>query len=42
MLRGAGNATAARDALQRYLQQAPGAEDRAFVQRELDKLGGAR
>ena len=29
-------------ALQRYLQQSPNAEDRAFVQRELEKLGGAR
>ena len=41
-LRGAGDHRGARDALQRYLQQAPNAEDRAFVQRELDKLGGAR
>lgn len=41
-LRSAGNAAGARDALQRYLRQAPNAEDRAFVQRELDKLGGAR
>ena len=42
VLRSAGNASGARAALQRYLQQAPDAEDRAFVQRELDKLGGAR
>jgi len=39
-LRAAGNTAAARDALQRYLALAPQAEDRAFVQRELDKLGG--
>ena len=25
-----------------YLKDAPDAEDRAFVQRELEKLGGAR
>lgn len=37
-LRNAGNAAGARTALQRYLQQADDAEDRAFVQRELDKL----
>lgn len=42
VLRTAGNTNAARDALQRYLQQSPNAEDRAFVQRELEKLGGAR
>lgn len=42
VLRGAGNAAGARDALQHYLQQSPDAEDRAFVQRELEKLGGAR
>ena len=42
VLRTAGNAAGARDALQRYLQQTPNAEDRAFVQRELEKLGGAR
>lgn len=42
VLRAAGNAAAARSALQRYLRDAPNAEDRAFVQRELDKLGGAR
>jgi predicted Zn-dependent protease len=42
VLRGAGNVPGARDALQRYLQQAPDAEDRAFVQREIEKLGGTR
>jgi len=42
VLRAAGNTNGAREALQRYLQQSPTAEDRAFVQRELDKLGGAR
>ena len=41
-LRAAGNAAGAREALRRYLKDAPDAEDRAFVQRELDKLGGAR
>ena len=40
-LRAAGNPAAAREALRRYLELAPQAEDRAFVQRELDKLGGA-
>lgn len=40
-LQAAGNAAGARMALQRYLALAPQAEDRAFVQRELDKLGGA-
>ena len=30
----------ARDAFQQYLARAPQADDRAFVQRELDKLGG--
>ncbi|QIL21239.1 M48 family metallopeptidase [Thermomonas sp. HDW16] len=40
--RSAGDAAGARASLQRYLQDAPNAEDRAFVQRELDKLGGAR
>lgn len=40
--RAAGDTSGARVALQRYLQAAPQAEDRAFVQRELDKLGGAR
>ena len=37
-----GIAPGARAALQRYLQEAPNADDRAFVQRELDKLGGAQ
>ena len=41
-LRAAGDAAGARDALQRYLKDAPDAEDRAFVQRELDKLGGSQ
>ena len=40
--RAAGDAAGARAALRRYLDDAPQAEDRAFVQRELDKLGGAR
>ena len=40
--RAAGDAAGARDALQRYLKDAPEAEDRAFVQRELDKLGGSQ
>ena len=40
--RSAGDAAGARTSLQRYLQDAPNAEDRAFVQRELEKLGGAR
>jgi len=40
-LRNTGNVSAARAALQRYLQQAADAEDRAFVQRELDKLVAA-
>lgn len=40
-LRAAGDPRGARQALQRYLAQAPAAEDRAFVQRELDRLGGA-
>lgn len=39
-LRDAGSTVAARASLQRYLQQAPNAEDRAFVQREVDKLAG--
>lgn len=39
-LRDAGRTAEARIALQRYLAQTPDAEDRAFVQRELDKLGG--
>lgn len=38
----AGDTAGARASLQRYLQDAPSAEDRAFVQRELEKLGGAR
>jgi len=38
-LRDAGKTDDARTALQRYLSEAPQAEDRAFVQRELDKLG---
>ena len=37
-----GNTVQARDAFQRYLSIAPQAGDRAFVQRELDKLGGTR
>jgi predicted Zn-dependent protease len=41
-LRDAGRSTEARAALQHYLGEAPQGEDRAFVQRELDKLGGAR
>jgi predicted Zn-dependent protease len=40
-MQAAGDAAGARMALQRYLALAPQAEDRAFVQRELDKLGGA-
>ena len=40
--RDAGNLAGARNALQRYLAQAPQAEDRAFVQRELEKSGGAK
>lgn len=40
--RAAGDSAGARASLQRYLQDAPNAEDRAFVQRELDKLGGTR
>ena len=39
--RSAGNPIAARAALQRYLQQAENGDDRAFVQRELDKLSTA-
>ena len=38
----AGGGDAARTSLQRYLRDAPNAEDRAFVQRELDKLGAAQ
>lgn len=41
-LRDAGRNAQARDALQRYLRDATQAEDRAFVQRELDKLGAPR
>lgn len=41
-LRTAGRTAEARAALQRYLGDAPQADDRAFVQRELDKLGGTR
>jgi predicted Zn-dependent protease len=41
-LRDAANPAAARDALQRYLRDAPNAEDRAFVQRELTRLGGTQ
>jgi predicted Zn-dependent protease len=40
--RDAGDPAGARAALQRYLAQSPAAEDRAFVQRELGKLGGAQ
>lgn len=40
--RAAGDVAGARGSLHRYLQQAPEAEDRAFVERELDKLGGTR
>ncbi|MFT4179300.1 MAG: M48 family metalloprotease [Thermomonas sp.] len=39
--RSAHDAAGARDALQRYLREAPDAQDRAFVQRELDKLSSA-
>lgn len=42
LAQGAGNAAVARDALRRYLELVPQAEDRAFVQRELEKLGGGR
>lgn len=38
-LRDAGNVTDARVALRHYVSETPQAEDRAFVQRELDKLG---
>lgn len=40
--RAAGDASGARTALQHYLQQAPEAEDRAFVQRDLDAQGATR
>jgi predicted Zn-dependent protease len=36
----AGQSAGARDAFHQYLDRAPQAGDRAFVQRELDKLGG--
>ncbi len=39
-LQAAGDTRGAHTALQRYLRDAPDAEDRAFVQRELQKLGG--
>ena len=38
-MRDAGQRAQAREALQRYLRDAPQADDRAFVQREIDKLG---
>ncbi len=41
-LRDAGNATEAMAMLRRYLDTAPNAEDRAFVERELTKLGDRR
>ena len=41
-LRTAGRTSEARAALHRYLSEAPQPDDRAFVQRELDKLGGTR
>ena len=41
-LRDANRNADARASLQRYLTDAPQAEDRAFVQRELDKLGAPR
>lgn len=40
-LRRRGRSAAAREALQRYLSLAPQAQDRAFVQRELDRPGGS-
>lgn len=40
-LRQRGRSAAAREALQRYLSLAPQAQDRAFVQRELDRPGGS-
>jgi predicted Zn-dependent protease len=40
--RAAGDSAGARAALQRYLQDAPQAEDRAFVQRELDTTGSTQ
>jgi predicted Zn-dependent protease len=39
-LRDAGQRAAARDALRRYLQDMPSADDRAVVERELSRLGG--
>ena len=39
-LRDAAQPAAARAALQRYLELAPAAEDRALVERELQKIGG--
>ena len=39
-LRDAGRTAEAREALRKYLDAAPAAEDRAFVQNELKKLGG--
>ena len=39
-LAAAGRKPEARAALDKYLQDAPQADDRAFVQRALDKLGG--
>lgn len=41
-LRDAGQPAAARSALQRYLDEAPKADDRALVERELQKTGGGR
>ncbi|MEJ7747426.1 MAG: hypothetical protein WKF61_11925, partial [Luteimonas sp.] len=41
-LRDAGRNAQARNALQRYLDSAQQTDDRAFVQRELSKLGGAQ
>jgi len=41
-LRETGERAQARDALQRYLRESPQADDRAFVQREIDKLGSPR
>ena len=41
-LRDTGRVAEARAALQRYLAESAAAEDRAFVQAELNKLGGAR
>ncbi|MCC7250048.1 MAG: hypothetical protein IT473_15605, partial [Lysobacter sp.] len=41
-LRDAGDAAAATTMLRRYLEAAPNADDRAFVERELSKLGDRR